>query len=82
MVRIAFFSLSLIALTRDLTLEGFSAHACARTNSTRLRNQIVCELGNLDSEVAVTDGKGRDRRLGVPQVWPPWCTVHGVVVRW
>lgn len=29
-VRIAFSSLTLVALTRELTLEGYCAHACAR----------------------------------------------------
>lgn len=69
MVRIAFLSLTLtlIALTRDLILEGFSAHACARTNSTRLRSHVVCELGSLDSEVALTTGRGGIDGWGSPR---------------
>lgn len=82
MVRIAFFSLILIALNSGIDIGGNPAHACARPMPPLVAIS-VCELGSLDSDVAVTQGRRRDRQLGgIPRFGRcTWCTVHVAVVR-
>lgn len=82
MVQTAFFPFYSYCIDSGTDIGGIPAHACARPMSPLVAIS-VCELGSLDSDVAVTHGRRRDRQLGgIPRFARcTWCTVHLDVVR-